>query len=82
MPWLPMIQYASMKLPNGHRAVVDIAKLRDYSLSSTHVEGKRKARVFAGALGLTDDDAVWLRQQLLAVALTHDCQLGRQTAHG
>jgi hypothetical protein len=40
-----------MKLPNAGQAIVDIAKLRDYSLSPTHEEGKHKARVFAAALG-------------------------------
>jgi hypothetical protein len=39
-----------MKLPNAERAFIDMAKLRDYSLSATHPEGK--ARVFAAALGL------------------------------
>ena len=44
------------KLPNAERAVVDIAKLRDYSLNPTHDVGKHKARVFRSALGLTVDD--------------------------
>src|SRR5690242_11310457 len=71
-----------MKLPNGERAFVDIVKLRDYSLDPSHPEGKHKARVFASALGLTRDDADWLRAQLLAAARAHDCQLGRKTGHG
>lgn len=36
-----------MKLPNGDRAVVDIVKLTDYCLSTTHPRGRHKARVFA-----------------------------------
>jgi hypothetical protein len=40
-----------MRLPNADRAVVDIAKLRDYSLNNSHPEGKSKARVFLSALG-------------------------------
>jgi len=45
-----------MKLPNGERAFVDMAKLRDYSLDPAHKEGRHKARVFAAALGLTRND--------------------------
>lgn len=71
-----------MKLPNAERARVDIAKLRDYSLDVVHAEGKHKARVFAAALGLTRNDADWLREELLAVARTHDCRPGRKTDHG
>jgi hypothetical protein len=71
-----------MKLPNAERAFVDIAKLRDYSLDVAHEEGKHKARVFAAALGLTRNDANWLRDELLSVARTQDCQLGRKTDHG
>jgi hypothetical protein len=37
-------------LPNGHRAFVDVAKLRDYYLNPSHEDGKHKARVFASAL--------------------------------
>lgn len=36
-----------MKLPNADRAVVGLAKLRDYCLSPTHPRGRHKARVFA-----------------------------------
>jgi hypothetical protein len=35
-----------MKLPNAEKAVVDIVKLRDYSLNPHHPEGKHKARAF------------------------------------
>jgi hypothetical protein len=71
-----------MKLPNAERAFVNIAKLRDYSLDAAHEEGKHKARVFAAALGLARNDADWLRDELLSVARTRDCQLGRKTDHG
>ena len=71
-----------MKLPNAERAIVDIAKLRDYSLNPRHHEGKHKARVFASVLGLSLPDGDWLREQLLAVAREQDCQPGRKTAHG
>jgi len=71
-----------MRLPNANQAFVDIAKLRDYALDPVHPEGKHKACVFAAALGLTRNDANWLREQLLAVAHTRDGQLGRKTNHG
>lgn len=71
-----------MKIPNAESAFVDIVKLRDYSLSPEHEEGKHKARVFAVALGLTVDHAEWLREKLLAAAKTKDCRLGRKTEFG
>ena len=57
-----------MKLPNAERAFVDIAKLRDYCLSSSHLVGKHKAKVFASALGVTSDNADLLQTTLLQVA--------------
>jgi len=45
---------------------VDISKLRDYCLSETHPRGRHKARVFQSRLGLTADNAEFLRQVLLA----------------
>ncbi len=71
-----------MKLPNADRAFVDVVKLRDYSLNTEHKEGKHKARVFADALGLESDDAAWLRQKLLNIAKSEDCQMGRETDYG
>ncbi len=59
---------AAMKLPNSEKAFVDIAKLRDYSLNPEHESGGHKARVFRAALGLTLDDAEWLRIELLRIA--------------
>jgi hypothetical protein len=63
-------------------AYVELAKLRDYCLSSTHPEGKHKARVFYAALRLDDTDAEWLRDELLKAALNEDCSLGLLTKHG
>jgi hypothetical protein len=71
-----------MKLPNGDQVIVDIAKLRDYSLNPKHPEGKHKARLFASALGLTQQDAQRLMAQLVVAAREGNCQLGRKTAHG
>ena len=52
-------------LPNHHRAEIGIAKLREYCLSTTHLRGRHKARLFASALGISADDAVWLRNEIL-----------------
>ena len=59
-----------VKLPDAENAVVDLAKLRDYSLNLLHERGGHKARVFQAALGLTADQAEWLRAQLLQMAKT------------
>ena len=58
-----------MKLPNAEKAVVDIAKLRDYCLNPNHPEGKHKARAFKEKLGITKDDADRLRQVILEAVL-------------
>ena len=71
-----------MKLPGAEQAFIDLAKLRDYALDPVHPEGKHKARVFASALGISRNDAEWLRDQLLLAAKDFDCTLGRKTEHG
>jgi hypothetical protein len=57
-----------MKLPGGDRAVVEIAKLRDYCLSADHLRGRHKARVFAAVLGLGAEHCDFLRDALLDAA--------------
>lgn len=71
-----------MKLPNPERAVVDIAKLRDYCLNPQHPRGRHKARVFASALGLTRDHANDLRQALLAAARDRDAIPAEEDEYG
>lgn len=71
-----------MKLPNGDRAVVDIAKLRDYCLSLTHPRGKHKARVFLSVFGLSDKDAVELQVALLAAAKNGEASIGDVDVYG
>ena len=61
-----------MRLPNSHSAVVEIEKLRDYSLNPIHPVGKHKARVFRAALGITNGEAEWLRERALEAAVTDD----------
>ena len=61
-----------MKLPNPDRAVVEIEKLRDYSLNPEHERGKHKARVLRSALGFSQEDAERLRQMILVAARTEE----------
>jgi hypothetical protein len=52
-------------LPNHASAILDLRKLADYCLSAVHPRGRHKARVFREALGISQTDAVWLREALL-----------------
>lgn len=71
-----------MLLPNGERAVVDIAKLFDYCLNPDHEDGKHKARVFSAALGLNRGDAPWLRDRLLEAAASEAAFVASETRFG
>jgi hypothetical protein len=71
-----------MKLPNPHKAVVEIKKLRDYSLDLNHPVGRHKARVFRAALGLTKQQAGWLREQALKIAVTGEAVRGSYSVFG
>jgi hypothetical protein len=71
-----------MKLPNADRAVVDVARLRDYSLNPAHGIGKHKARVFAAAMGFIVADAGRLRDMILAAIMTHEAAQGATDEHG
>jgi hypothetical protein len=64
-----------MKLPNCDRVFVDMEKLRGYCLNTNHRRGQHKARVFAATLGLTVDDAEFLRDALLRAAQSCDAKL-------
>jgi len=68
-----------MKAPNAERAIVEIEKLRDYFLSENHPRGKRKARVFASALGITVDDAAELRSAMLVAPYVLQKQFQEKT---
>ncbi|MGH7575004.1 MAG: DUF6883 domain-containing protein [Longimicrobiales bacterium] len=52
-----------MKLPNASAARVDVTKIRDYLLSSTHPKGRDKRRVFR-QLGFDDDRWLDLLREL------------------
>lgn len=71
-----------MKLPNADRAVVDIEKLRDYCLSTSHPRGRHKARVFITALGITADDAEELRQAILSAVITEEATATERDEYG
>ena len=53
------------ELLNARGAIIELAKIRDYCLSPDHPRGRHKARVFREALGLTVDDAEWLRHKIM-----------------
>ncbi len=71
-----------VRLPNGDRATVDIAKLTDYILSVKHEEGQHKARTIRAALGIGPENADVLQRILLAHARDGEAQLGRGDQHG
>ena len=71
-----------MRLPNADRAIVEIEKLRDYCLSSSHPRGRHKARVFVTALGITADNAEELRQAILAAIITEATSLTERDEYG
>jgi hypothetical protein len=71
-----------VKLPNPHRAVADLAKLRDYCLNPHHPRGRHKARVFASKLGLAFSDAEDIRAKLMEAARRSDCVSGGEDEHG
>lgn len=71
-----------MKLPNGNKAVVDTAKLRDYCLNERHPRGRHKARVFAAVLGFTAADADTLRQALSRAAVEDEAVSGEGDDYG
>ena len=71
-----------MRVPNAESAVVDIRKLRDYCLNLNHEVGKHKARVFASALNLTEDNAEELQAALIEAVNTFDAEIGRLNKFG
>lgn len=70
------------KLPNAERARVKLEKLTEYSLNPDHDKGGHKARVFSAALGITIDDAEWLRDELLRVAREREALFTKRTIYG
>jgi hypothetical protein len=71
-----------MKLPNAKSAVIDLNKLRNYSLNLQHGRGKHKARLFAAILGLTSNDAEILQALILEAIQIYDGVLTTADEHG
>ncbi len=71
-----------MRLPHADRAIIDIAKLRDYSLNPLHPEGKHKARVFAATMGLSVADAEKLQAMILTTISSAEATEGVADEHG
>lgn len=71
-----------MRLPNALKAVVEVAKLRDYCLSTEHPEGRHKARVFHSVLGLSAQDAEELQAALFAAARETEAIVADRDAYG
>jgi hypothetical protein len=69
-------------LPNAENAVIDIRKLRDYSLNLAHPKGKDKARLFLSILGMTAGNAEELRQIILEEVKTQEVSLNRRDKFG
>jgi hypothetical protein len=71
-----------MNLPGAERAVVDVEKVRDYCLNPAHPRGRHKARMFASALRLFQEDAEWLKAKLLNAALRGDATEAEEDEYG
>lgn len=70
------------KLPNAEKAVVSKSKLIEYSLNPFHETGKHKALVFRKALGMTDEDADFLIEQILKAASDEPAMIYGETEFG
>lgn len=77
-----IIRLDSNLLPNAENAVIDIRKLRDYSLNPNHATGKDKARLFSSILGMTAENAEELRQIILEKVKTQEVSLNRYDEYG
>ena len=69
-------------LPNAENAVIDIRKLRDYSLNRDHSTGKDKARLFSSILGMNAENAEELRQIILEQVKIQEACLNKSDQHG
>lgn len=69
-------------LPNHEKAFITIEKLADYCLNSFHPIGKDKAKVFKLVLGLTDQDADYLKEVILKALPKHKASIMREDQYG
>lgn len=70
-----------MKLPRSEDAVVEVEKVRDYLLSTSHPVGRMKAAFFA-ALGYRESEWSRLHKDLLDFAQLDSATPGRFTRYG
>ena len=77
-----LVPSCEMNLPGAERAVVDVEKLRNYCLNPAHPRGRHKARVFASALRLFQEDAEWLKAALLNGALHGEATEAEEDEYG
>jgi oligoribonuclease (3'-5' exoribonuclease) len=71
-----------IRVPNAAQAYIDEQKLQNYTLNPEHAEGKHKARVFAAALGITQEHVDLLSAALVAAVQTQNATLGRMDEYG
>jgi hypothetical protein len=71
-----------MLLPNIEKASIDLKKLTNYVLSTSHPEGRHKARVFLSSLGVTAADGEWLANTILASLWKSEAVLQSNTNWG
>lgn len=60
-----------MKIPNGKKVFIPIAKLKDYLLSETHAVGKSKAKFFR-TIGFNASNINLLEDRLVSRAQTEN----------
>jgi len=70
------------RLPNAELAYVPMEKLVNYALSKNHPVGKHKAVVFETVLGITAEDAEFLRDKILEAVLVNDAAPTRRDVFG
>jgi hypothetical protein len=70
-----------VKVPGAESAVVPENKIRRYLLSSTHLEGRAKARFFA-LFGFSSEDWTLLATALKAHVAQNDAVLSKSNEYG
>lgn len=68
-------------LPNAEKAIIEVEKLRDYILSSTHPVGQFKAAVFR-RLGYSAENWEAFEEILRALILSHDAVEMEENQYG
>ncbi len=71
-----------MKLPNVEKAFIDIKKLENYCLNPLHPRGKHKAKVFASALGLTKENSIELKEEIVKSISEVQCEISETDQYG